>query len=132
MTWTTWDLGVAGGVGVLLGLWLGLNGDLWLERLRLWWRRRQMEKRSKGHRKTARMAWGLDQQELATFDIVRDRWVNDRCVFCGRENGDGPRCDAQVEYALQHGTPTWESESFLDVARHVFAGSTDEALEVEG
>lgn len=129
MTWTTWDLVVAGGVGLLLGLWMGLNADLWWEKLRTWWRFRRAKDVAHGHLEKAKHAWALTEEQEATAEIMADRWLNERCVFCGRDSGNGPRCDAQVEFALRHGTPTWESEDFETILAYVLLGGNEEVKE---
>ena len=128
MTWTTWDLVVAGGVGLLLGLWVGLNGDLWLGRLRAWWRGRRGKRIAREGIEKAEASWDLSDEELATAEIMADRWQRHRCVFCGRPGSDGPRCDAQVEFALRNGTPAWETEDFEQILASVLLGDQ----EVEG
>lgn len=131
MTWTTWELLAAGGVGLLLGLWVAMNKDLWIwvGKLQAWWRERRARDVARGHVERARHAWGLSDEEEVTAEIMADRWRAHRCVFCGRPGSSGPRCDAQVEWCLHHGVPTWETEELDTILAYVLLG--DQQQEVE-
>lgn len=128
--WTTTDLLVAATVAAMGGLALGFAIEDAVEALRRWWDNRRARNEADELEARLREGEGLPPDKAWLARMSYRRWRDNRCVFCGEQRGERPRCEAQVAYVQATGLTSWETSTFDPILDYLFG--EDRKLEVAG